>query len=96
MTSAEPVILLDPHPRHLDLIFSPRIPADHRARRTPNTVLGAHRAGNIPEIWTGMGEMVVDDLELILRGLPPQRCQRAQLETVNRLRSMPAGALKPA
>lgn len=68
------------------------IPADHRVRRTPNTVLGAHRAGNIPEIWTGMGEMIVDDLELISRGLPPQRCQRANLETVARIRSMPAKA----
>ena len=70
------------------------IPADHRARHTPNTVLGAHRAGNIPEIWTLMGEMVTDDLELILRGLPPQRCQRAALETVARIRSMPAQALE--
>ena len=70
------------------------IPADHRARRTANTVLGAHRAGNIPEIWAQMGEMVTDDLELILRGLPPQRCQRANLETVARIRSMPAQAVK--
>jgi len=68
------------------------IPADQRARQTPNTVLGAHRAGNVPEIWTQMGEMVTDDLELILRGLPPQRCQRATLETVSRIRSMPAQA----
>lgn len=65
------------------------IPPDHRARRTPNTLLSAHRAGNIPEIWHGMGAMVVDDLELVLRGLPPQRCQRAALETVARLRSKP-------
>ena len=67
------------------------IPAQHRARRTPNTILQAHRAGNIPEIWPWMGQMVVDDIELILRGLPPQRCQRAQLETVERLRSKPVG-----
>ena len=65
------------------------IPPGHRARRTPNTLLQAHRAGNIPEIWPWMGEMVVDDLEQILRGLPPQRCQRAQWETVARLRSKP-------
>jgi phosphoglycerate dehydrogenase-like enzyme len=65
------------------------IPAEHRARRTPNTVLQAHRAGNIPEIWPQMGRMVVDDLEQILRGLPPQQCQRAQWETVGRLRSKP-------
>lgn len=67
------------------------IPADHRARHTPNTLLQAHRAGNIPEIWPLMGEMVVDDLEMILRGLPPQRCQRAQWETVAKLRSKPVG-----
>lgn len=78
----------------IDVFPEEPIPADHRARHTPNTVLSAHRAGNIPEIWTGMGQMVVDDLELILRGLPPQRCQRANLETVTRLRSKPAGELK--
>jgi phosphoglycerate dehydrogenase-like enzyme len=65
------------------------IPKDHRARKTPNTILQAHRAGNIPEIWPWMGQMVVDDLEFILRGLPPQRCQRAQWETVSKLRSKP-------
>jgi phosphoglycerate dehydrogenase-like enzyme len=67
------------------------IPPDHRARHTPNTVLQAHRAGNIPEIWPWMGQMVVDDIEQILQGLPPMRCQRAQLEIVTRLRSKPVG-----
>ena len=67
------------------------IPARHRARVTPNTLLQAHRAGNIPEIWPLMGQLVVDDLENILRGLPPQRCQRAVLETVMKLRSKPVG-----
>jgi phosphoglycerate dehydrogenase-like enzyme len=73
----------------VDVFPEEPIPAGHRARRTPNTLLSAHRAGNIPEIWRGMGEMVVDDLELVLRGLPPQRCQRAAPETVSRLRSKP-------
>jgi phosphoglycerate dehydrogenase-like enzyme len=66
------------------------IPAAHRARHTPNTVLQAHRAGNIPEIWPLMGQLVVDDLEQVLRGLPPQRCQRAQWEIVSKLRSKPS------
>jgi phosphoglycerate dehydrogenase-like enzyme len=65
------------------------IPPGHRARSTPNTLLQAHRAGNIPEIWPWMGELVVDDLEQVLTGLPPQRCQRAQWETVAKLRSKP-------
>ena len=74
----------------IDVFPHEPIPPDHRARHTPNTVLNAHRAGNVPEIYTGMGQMVVDDLELILNGLPPQRCQRANIETVSRLRSKPA------
>lgn len=65
------------------------IPLGHRARLTPNTLLQAHRSGNIPEIWPQMGEMVVDDLEQILKGLPPQRCQCAQWETVSKVRSKP-------
>jgi phosphoglycerate dehydrogenase-like enzyme len=73
----------------IDVFPEEPIPPDHRARSTPNTVLSAHRAGNIPEIWKGMGQMVVDDLELILRDLPPQRCQRASIETVTRFRSKP-------
>lgn len=66
------------------------IPADHRARRTPNTVLQAHRAGNIPEIWPWMGRMVASDLELILKGEAPLHCQQARWETVAKLRSKPA------
>jgi phosphoglycerate dehydrogenase-like enzyme len=65
------------------------IPRNHRARTTPNTLLQAHRAGNIPEIWPLMGELVVGDLEDVLRGFPPRRCQRANLETVAKLRSKP-------
>jgi phosphoglycerate dehydrogenase-like enzyme len=73
----------------VDVFPDEPIPPDARARRTPNTLLSAHRAGNIPEIWRGMGTMVVDDLELVLQGLPPQRCTRATPETAARLRSKP-------
>jgi phosphoglycerate dehydrogenase-like enzyme len=68
------------------------IPLGEPGRTTPNTLLQAHRAGSVPEIQTLIGELVVDDLESILRGLPPQRCQRAVLETVSKLRSKPVGA----
>ncbi len=68
------------------------IPADEPGRNLPNTLVQAHRAGSIPEIQPLIGQLVVDDLENILRGLPPQRCQRAVLETVERLRSKPVGA----
>lgn len=68
------------------------IPLNAPGRTTPNTLVQAHRAGSIPEIQPLIGQLVVDDLEMILRGLPPQRCQRAVLETVSKLRSKPVGA----
>uniref|UniRef100_UPI0039C918B1 hydroxyacid dehydrogenase n=1 Tax=Horticoccus sp. 23ND18S-11 TaxID=3391832 RepID=UPI0039C918B1 len=68
------------------------IPKDEPGRATPNTLLQAHRAGSVPEIQPLIGQLVVDDLENILAGLPPQRCQRAVLETVTKLRSIPVGA----
>lgn len=67
------------------------IPRDEPGRTTPNTLLQAHRCGSVPEIQPLIGQLVVDDLENILAGLPPQRCQRAVLETVSRLRSIPVG-----
>jgi phosphoglycerate dehydrogenase-like enzyme len=73
----------------IDVFPEEPLPPNHRVRSTRNTVLSAHRAGNVPEIWQKMGEIVVDDLELVLRGLAPQRCQRAQIETVSKLRSKP-------
>jgi phosphoglycerate dehydrogenase-like enzyme len=68
------------------------IPPHEPGRNTPNTLLQAHRAGSVPEIQPLIGQFVVDDLENILAGLPPQRCQRAVPETVGRLRSIPVGA----
>jgi len=68
------------------------IPQDEPGRTTPNTLLQAHRCGSVPEIQPLIGQLVVDDLEAILAGLSPQRCQRAVLETVTKLRSIPVGA----
>ena len=55
-------------------------------------LLSPHRAGGIAEAMRAIGEMVVDDLELVLRGLPPVRLQPARPETVSRFRSMPSRA----
>jgi phosphoglycerate dehydrogenase-like enzyme len=76
----------------IDVFPEEPIPASHRARRTPNTILSAHRAGNVPEIMHEIGRMAIDDLELVLRGLPPQRTQRASLETAAKYRSKAGGA----
>jgi hypothetical protein len=48
-------------------------------------VLSAHRAGSVKEGLWELGRMVVDDLEAIALGLPPQRLQQAQPELIGRL-----------
>ena len=57
---------------------------DHPIRQAPGAVLSAHRAGSVQEGLWEIGTMVVDDLEAIARGLPPQRLQVAQPEVAAR------------
>jgi len=64
------------------------VPSDDPVRRAP-LLLSAHRAGGIPAAFHAIGESVIDDLSLILRGLPPVRLQAARRETVARFRSPP-------
>ena len=60
---------------------------DHPIRDLPNVILSAHRSGGIQEAFTEIGNLVVSDVELLLRGLPPSSCKVAQPETVKRFRS---------
>jgi phosphoglycerate dehydrogenase-like enzyme len=62
---------------------------DHPIRDLPNVVLSAHRSGGMPEAFLEIGRMVLSDVELLLRGLPPISCKIAQPETVSRFRSKP-------
>ena len=75
----------------IDVFPEEPIPAGERARTTQGTILSAHRAGNVPEIWRRVGEMVADDLEAVCADRPPLRMQRADPATVARLRSRPIG-----
>lgn len=60
--------------------------SDHPLRGAPGAVLSAHRAGPTEEGCQEIGQMVVDDLEAIVQGLPPQRMQPAQPELITRYR----------
>ncbi len=64
----------------------PQEPLDpaHPIRSAPNVVLSAHRAGSVREALWEIGEMVLDDLEAIAKGVPPQRMQRAEPELAPR------------
>lgn len=65
------------------------VAADDPLRRVDGLLLSAHRCGGMPEALHDIGAQMVADLELILRGLPPAVCRRAQRETVGRSRSKP-------
>jgi phosphoglycerate dehydrogenase-like enzyme len=68
----------------IDVFPTEPLPLDHPIRHAPGAVLSAHRAGSVPEGLWDIGRMVVDDLEAIVRGLPPQRLQTAQPELIGR------------
>ncbi len=68
------------------------LPADHAIRAAEEAILSAHRAGSVAQGMVELGEMVVDDLEAVIRGLPPRRLQMAEPElsmryTTNRAKS---------
>jgi phosphoglycerate dehydrogenase-like enzyme len=62
---------------------------DHPVRKLENFILSAHRAGALDSAFKDMGRMVLEDLNLISRGLPPSAMRRAERETVQRFRSKP-------
>lgn len=56
----------------------------HPIRGAAGVVLSPHRAGLVQEALWELGRMVVDDLEAIVRGLPPMRMQVAEPELASR------------
>lgn len=65
------------------------LPLDHKVRRLPGFLRSAHRAGALDSAFKKMGDMVLEDMDLMDRDLPPMRCKRAERETVARMRSKP-------
>lgn len=62
---------------------------DHPVRALPGFLRSAHRAGALDIAFKRMGDMVLEDMDLVDRGLPPLRSKRAERETVSRMRSKP-------
>jgi phosphoglycerate dehydrogenase-like enzyme len=58
-------------------------------RELDGVLLSPHRAGGMREAFLQIGRLAVADLELVLAGLPPVACKRAERETAGRLRSRP-------
>jgi len=64
-------------------------PQGDSSRKVEGLLLSPHRAGAMTESLYEIGRQTVADAGLILRGLPPLSCRRAQRETVGRSRSKP-------
>jgi phosphoglycerate dehydrogenase-like enzyme len=62
---------------------------EHRVRGLKGFIRSAHRAGALDIAFKRMGDMVLEDMALLEKGLPPMRCKRAERETVARMRSKP-------
>ena len=74
----------------IDVFPEEPLPADHPVRTAGEGVLlSPHRTGAMPEALQLIGRMTVADAELVLRGLPPQLCRRADPALAGRLRSKP-------
>jgi len=58
-------------------------------RAADRLLFSAHRSGGMTEALYRIGRMMVADAELVLRGLPPQLCRRADPGIAARLRSKP-------
>lgn len=67
-----------------DVFPTEPLQADHPIRNAEDAVLSAHKAGSLKEGLLEIGEMVVDDLEAVLQGLPPRRLQNAEPELSQR------------
>jgi phosphoglycerate dehydrogenase-like enzyme len=65
------------------------LPRNHPVRKLHGFLHSAHRAGALDVAFKKMGDMVLEDMDLIDRGLPPMRGKRAERETVSRMRSKP-------
>ena len=62
---------------------------DDPVRGIEGVLLSAHRSGGMPDALFEIGRMTVADAEMIMRGLPPQLCRRADPALAARLRSKP-------
>lgn len=65
------------------------VAADDPVRSFPGLLLSAHRTGGTRDAFYEIGSMAVADAELIMKGLPPQLCRRADPATASRMRSKP-------
>lgn len=75
-----------------DVFPNEPLQADHPVRGAEGALLSAHRAGSLAAGMVELGEMVIDDLEVLVQGLPPRRLLGAEPELSGRYASNRAGS----
>tara|TARA_B110000305_G_scaffold176390_1_gene195254 strand:+ start:239 stop:1258 length:1020 start_codon:yes stop_codon:yes gene_type:complete len=73
----------------LDVFPTEPVNKNDPIRKLKNILFSAHRAGALNDAFTEMGDIVYEDMMLIMKNLPPRLCKRAERETVGLLRSKP-------
>jgi phosphoglycerate dehydrogenase-like enzyme len=68
----------------IDVFPSEPLEPDHPIRTAAGAVLSPHRAGLVQEALWEIGRRVVDDLEALVKGLPPRRLQVGEPELATR------------
>ena len=68
----------------IDVFPEEPLAADHPLRHAEKAILSAHKAGPTQEGCQEIGQLLVEDLEAILNGLPPTALQVAQPELIGR------------
>ena len=61
-------------------------PKNDPLRKLDNVIFSPHRAGALDEAFKEMGRIVIEDMHLILKGLPPRLCKIAKKETIKNLK----------
>lgn len=73
----------------IDVFPEEPFPKNHKFRKLKNVIFSPHRAGALDSAFKEMGDLVIGDLQLINKSLPPRLCKKAIKETVSHLRSKP-------
>lgn len=68
----------------IDVFPTEPLAPDHPIRGASGALLSAHRAGSVAEGLWEIGQMIVNDLEALLRGLPPSFLQNGEPELLRR------------
>ena len=73
----------------LDVFPTEPVNKNDPIRKLKNVLFSAHRAGALNDAFTEMGDIVYEDMMLVMKNLPHRLCKRAERETVGLLRSKP-------